>query len=68
MLKVINVVGAVFFAFFADVVWGAVAVMAVASLLGGQAGVLVARRLDDRLLRWLVVGFGVAVALRLLVS
>jgi uncharacterized protein len=63
---VINLVGAAFFAFFADVVWAAVAVMAVASLLGGQAGVLLARRLDDRLLRWLVVAFGVVVAVRLL--
>jgi hypothetical protein len=63
---VINVVGAAFFAFFADVVWAAVAVMAVASLLGGQAGVLLARRLDDRVLRWLVVAFGVVVAVRLL--
>jgi uncharacterized protein len=63
---VINLVGAAFFALFADVVWAAVAVMAVASLLGGQAGVLLARRLDDRLLRWLVVAFGVVVAVRLL--
>ena len=65
---VINVVGAAFFALFADVVWGAVAVMAVASLLGGQAGVHLARRLDDRLLRWLVIAFGVAVAVRLLLA
>jgi uncharacterized protein len=63
---VINLVGAAFFALFADVVWAAVAVMAVASLLGGQAGVLLARRLNDRLLRWLVVAFGVVVAVRLL--
>jgi uncharacterized membrane protein YfcA len=63
---VINLIGAAFFALFADVVWGAVAAMAVASLLGGQAGVVVARRLNDRLLRWLVIAFGVAVALRLL--
>jgi uncharacterized membrane protein YfcA len=38
----------------------------VASLLGGRLGVTLARRLDDRLLRALVVGFGVAVAIRLL--
>jgi uncharacterized membrane protein YfcA len=42
--------------------------MAVASLLGGQLGVLLARRLDDRTLRWLVIAFGVAVGLRLLLA
>ncbi len=64
---VINVVGAVYFALFAEVVWIAVAVMAVASLAGGRVGVTMARRLDDRALRWLVVLFGVGVAIRLLV-
>jgi uncharacterized protein len=63
---VINLVGAAYFAAFADVVWGAVAVMAAASLLGGQAGVLLARRLNDQALRWLVIAFGVLVGLRLL--
>lgn len=63
---VINVVGAVYFALLADVVWVAVAIMAVASLVGGRVGVALARRLDDRALRWLVVAFGIAVALRLL--
>lgn len=67
MSLVINVVGAVYFALFADVVWFAVAVMAVASLLGGRIGVGMARRLDDRALRWLVVVFGVGVAIRLMV-
>jgi uncharacterized membrane protein YfcA len=62
----INVVAAVWFAIFAQVAWLAVAVMALASLAGGQLGVVLARRLDDRVLRWLVVAFGVAVGLRLL--
>jgi hypothetical protein len=64
----INLIAAVSFALFADVSWVAVAVMAVASLLGGQLGVVLARRLDDRALRWLVIAFGVAVGLRLLVG
>ncbi len=64
---VINVVGAVYFALFAEVVWLAVAIMATASLAGGRIGVAMARRLDDRALRWLVVLFGVVVAIRLLV-
>jgi uncharacterized membrane protein YfcA len=42
--------------------------MAVASLLGGQLGVLLPRRLNDQVLRWLVVAFGVAVGLRLLLA
>jgi uncharacterized membrane protein YfcA len=64
----ISLVAAVYFALFAEVSWVAVAVMAVASLLGGQLGVLLARRLDDRVLRWLVTAFGVAVGLRLLLA
>jgi uncharacterized membrane protein YfcA len=64
----ISVVAAVWFALFAEVSWVAVAVMAVASLLGGQLGVVLARRLDDQVLRWLVVAFGVVVGLRLLLA
>lgn len=63
---VINVVGAVYFAVFADVVWAAVAIMAAASLIGGRIGVGLARTLDDRTLRWLVIVFGVIVAVRLM--
>lgn len=65
---VINVVGAVYFAVFADVVWAAAGIMAAASLIGGRVGVAFARRLPDRVLRWLVVAFGVAVAVRLIVG
>jgi uncharacterized membrane protein YfcA len=64
----ISLVAAVYFALLAEVSWVAVAVMAVASLLGGQLGVLVARRLNDQVLRWLVIAFGVAVGLRLLLA
>jgi uncharacterized protein len=64
----ISVVAAVSFLLFADVSLLAVAVMAVASLLGGQLGVVLARRLNDRALRWLVIAFGVVVGLRLLVA
>jgi uncharacterized membrane protein YfcA len=46
--------------------WGAAAVMAAASLVGGQAGVGLARRLDDRVLRAVVVAFGAGVAVVLL--
>jgi uncharacterized membrane protein YfcA len=65
---IINVIAAVFFAFLADVAWVAVGVMAVTALIGGQLGVLAARRLNDKVLRWLVVAFGVIVGLRLLLG
>jgi uncharacterized protein len=68
MSLLINLVAAVSFALFAEVSWVAVAVMAAASLLGGQLGVVLARRLNDRALRWLVIAFGVAVGVRLLVG
>ncbi len=64
----VAVIAAIAFALFADVSWVAVAVMAAASLLGGQLGVLLARRLNDQVLRWLVIAFGVAVWVRLLVA
>src|SRR5690242_3016716 len=63
---VIGLVAAIAFAFFGDVRWPAAAVMAVASLVGGHAGVGLARRLGERTLRFVVVTFGVAVAVVLL--
>ena len=56
----INVVAAAYFIAFESVRWEAVAVVAPASLLGGPAGVFVARRLSDRTLRLSVIAFGVA--------
>jgi uncharacterized membrane protein YfcA len=64
----VAVVAAIAFALLADVSWVAVGVMAAASLLGGQLGVILARRLNDRVLRWLVIAFGVAVGVRLLLA
>ena len=64
----VNLIAAVSFVLFAEVSWVAVAVMAAASLLGGQLGVVLARRLNDQALRWLVIAFGVAVGLRLLIA
>jgi len=64
---VINVVAAAVFAIFGPVSWLAVLIMAVASLAGGNLGVLVARRLSPLVLRLLVIAVGVAVAVRLLV-
>ena len=62
---VIGIVAATYFAIFGPVEWDAAAIMAVASLGGGHAGVVPARRLDDRVLRWVVVAFGLAVGIAL---
>jgi uncharacterized membrane protein YfcA len=59
---VTNLVAAVFFAFSGQVVWTLALVMAPTALLGGALGSLVARRIDPRLMRAVVVGVGVAVA------
>jgi uncharacterized membrane protein YfcA len=61
---VVNVVAATFFLFSGKVIWSFAAVMAVTSLAGGAMGGVIAGRLDPRLLRAVVVVFGVAVAVR----
>jgi uncharacterized protein len=63
----IGAVAAVYFALFGPVRWAAAAIMAVTSLLGGRAGVGLARKLPDVALRAVIVAFGVAVAIVLLV-
>ena len=65
---VIGVASVIVFALFGPVRWGAAAIMAVASFAGGQVGVIAARRLPANVLRGLVVVFGVAVAIALLVT
>jgi len=65
---VISAVAVVYFALFGPVVWAAAAIMAVTSLAGGQLGVRVARRLSADALRWVVVLFGVTVAVVLLLT
>lgn len=66
MSLVINVVAAVYFALFGPVSWIAVAVMMPASVAGGFAGVALARRLSATVLRAVVIAFGVAFAVHLL--
>lgn len=63
---VINLVAVLYFIAFGSVAWVAVAVMAPISYAGGLLGVKVARRLNDRVLRMVVVCYGVAVGVRLL--
>jgi uncharacterized membrane protein YfcA len=62
-----GLVGAVVFAVFGPVAWGAAALVAGGSLIGGRAGASLARRLHPSALRWGIVTYGVAAAVVLLV-
>ena len=65
---VINTVALVGFGLFGPVAWAAVAVIGPASLAGGALGSRLARRLSATVLRRVVVVWGTAVAIRLLVG
>ena len=65
---VINGVAVAYFVVAAPVAWRAVPVMLVTSLLGGQVGAGVAKRLPDTVLRGFVIATGTAAAVRLLLS
>lgn len=64
---IINLIAAIFFAFFGPVAWLPALIMAVSNLVGGHLGVRLARRMSDVALRWFVIAFAVAVAAWLLV-
>lgn len=59
---VVATVTVIAFGIFGPVDWLAVAVIAPSTLVGGFIGAKVARRLNDTVLRWCVVIFGVGVA------
>lgn len=63
----INVLAASFLVFSGKVEWQFAAVMAPASLVGGHLGGLVAGRLNPKVMRAVVITFGVAVAVKMLV-
>lgn len=60
-------VSVVVFGLFGPVQWAAVALAAPGTLLGGFVGARIARRLDERVLRASVVGFGLVVGIYLLI-
>ncbi len=62
---VIALVAAVVFAIFGPIAWDAALVVGAASLVGGAAGVRVARRLPAAVLRGVVIAYGVVVAIAL---
>jgi uncharacterized protein len=67
LVVLVNGIAALLFALVAPVDWTAVALIAAGSIVGGQLGARVGRRLSPGALRAAIVVLGTAVALRLLV-
>jgi uncharacterized protein len=65
---VANLVAGVLFVFVAHVAWGAAALIAVGSTVGAQVGAHYGRRLPQEVLRWIVIVYGVIVALILFIT
>ena len=63
---VVGLVTVVVFALFGPIHWGAVLVLAPATIVGGYLGAKLARRLPARVLRIVIVAFGTAIGLVLL--
>lgn len=68
LAAVINGVAAVLFILAAPVDYGVVLLLAAGSIVGGQVGASVGRRLPSTALRLMVIGVGTVVALRLLLG
>jgi uncharacterized membrane protein YfcA len=64
----VNAVAGVYFAFAADVAWGPAAIIAGASIVGGQLGAHYGRRLHPAALRAVIVVVGVSAIVRLLAT
>jgi hypothetical protein len=62
----VGLVTVVVFALFAPIHWGAVLVLAPATIAGGYAGARLARRLPAAVLKFLIVAFGTVIGLLLL--
>lgn len=65
---VISLSAAIFFAATGHVRWELVPIMAVAALIGGHVGGRLTRVVNPNALRWTVVAFGLAVAIRFFIS
>jgi hypothetical protein len=68
MVGTANGVAALLFVIFADVAFAAAALIAVGSVAGAQVGSTYGRRIDDEVLRWVVVAVGVTVGTILIVD
>ncbi len=67
LAALVNGVAALLFIAFSHVSWGPAGLLAVGSIIGGQVGATVGRRLPATVLRWAIVLVGTAVAISLLV-
>ena len=68
LTAIVNGVAGVYFAIAADVAWGPAAIIAVASMVGGQIGAHYGRRLHPAALRGVIVVVGVSAIVRLLAT
>lgn len=66
LVMFVNLVAGVVFVVFAEVAWGPVALIAAGSIIGGQVGSSVGRRLPDSALRGVIVVVGVVAIAKLL--
>lgn len=64
----VGLVTVVAFALFGQVFWVAVAILTPATIVGGYVGARLARRMPAKVLRALIVGYGLAVGIYLLVK
>ena len=65
MTALVNGIGAVLFAIFAPVAWVPALLLALGATVGGQLGARFGRRLPPNLLRFIIVGAGLAVTAKL---
>lgn len=68
LVMLVNGVAAVLFIALAHVAWEAAGLLAVGSVLGGQLGATIGRRLSPTLLRTLIVVVGLTVAVKLILG
>ena len=68
LTAIVNGVAGVYFAFAADVAWAPAAIIAGASMIGGQIGAHYGRRLHPAVLRGVIVVVGVTAIVRLLAT
>jgi uncharacterized membrane protein YfcA len=68
LTALVNGVAGLYFAFAAHVEWGPAAIIACASIVGGQLGAHYGRRLDPAVLRGVIVIVGVTAIVRLLAT
>jgi uncharacterized membrane protein YfcA len=67
LAALVNGVAAVLFIVLAHVAWGAAALLALGSVIGGQVGALLGRRIPAPLLRLVIVVVGTGVGVKLLI-